>query len=865
MTERLADNAGSPISRVNPVASDGTRFERNLRTLYTAVAIIIFIVVLGVVAMLDYLYRIAETRAAVSTQNIVKTIELNIDSLIDRLNIAIQASADEIARQLAAGKLNTESVVLHLARLQDRIPEAAYIRVMDQHGNLISGQRLPWIFPEGKLNDEAVTRYLSRLQDRHPEATNIRAVDEHGDIISGQKLPWRSLNRYDQDMFTRLRDDSHLELLSGKPIYDQISELWVWPFACRINMPHGRFGGVILGTLPLLAVESLFKQVQLGPNSAIILRDRELELVAQYPVVYDGQPVATGGKPGLSPAFLAALESDPLEGTLVSELTSLDKINRTYSYRRSNSYGYLAVVGISREAALIEWRKQAWIIAGLSLAFIVSMLLSIQLIGRAWRNQERDLASLQESQLALAKAKEEAETASRAKSAFLANISHELRTPLNAILGFAQLLEKDRGMTQRNRHMLVTINRSGNHLLALINDVLEISRIEAGHSETRETVFDLIEMLQYLADMILLRAERKGLAFMVSHAPELPRYVRGDDHRLRQILINLLSNAVKYTERGGISLTAGLVDGLVRFEVADTGPGICEEDQEKIFEAFYQTENGIAKGEGAGLGLSICREHARLLGGQLGLDSRLGQGSRFVLTIPLPATEIAPARSSTQPGRVEGLESGLLPPRILMVDDNDDNRELVRHLLEDVGFEVCAVESGQQAIDTFASWNPQLVVMDMMMPLLDGYEASRRIRAMPGGREVKIVALTAIAFEENRAAVLDAGCDELVKKPLEVEQLFEVMGRLLGIRYRYSEEKALSLSEATSDLSGYPEELREKLRTAAEQLDLEKARDILMRWSQERGKEVPVEIANLLTQYRFDRIIELCNQGGKRM
>ena len=862
---RIAVGANSQISQVDTAGFAGPQFGRNLRKLYAAVAISISIVLLGMLAILDYLYRMAETRAAVTTQSLVKTIELNTDSLIDRLNIALQASADEIIRQLAIGGLDTKAVVLYLARLQERIPEAAYIRVIDEHGELISGQRLPWIFPEGKLDSEAVSRYLTRLQARNPEAANIQATDENGDLISGQKLPWTSLNHVEQDMFTRLHDDSHLDLLSGKPIYDQFSELWVWPFALRINMPQGRFGGVILGALPLLAFDSLFKQIQLGPDSAVILRDRDLGLVAHYPS-HDRKSPLGGVNQGLSPAFLSALASDPSEGTFVSETSIPTEISRTYSYRRSKPYGYLAAVGISRETALVEWRKQAWIISALSLAFAVSMLLSAKLIRRAWRDQERDMESLQESQLALAKAKEQAESASRAKSIFLANVSHELRTPLNAILGFAQLLEKDPGMSQNNRHMLVTINRSGNHLLALINDVLQISRIEAGHSETRKTIFDLSEMLQDIADMIRLRAENKGLAFTVHHASELPRYVLGDDHHLRQILINLLGNAVRYTESGWISLTVGLTDGLVRFEVADTGSGISKEDQENIFEAFYQTETGTAKGEGAGLGLSICREYTLLLGGQLSLDSQVGQGSRFVLTVPLPASETAPARSSRQLARVEGIEPGLPPPCILVVDDNNDNRELAQHLLETAGFDICTVESGQQAINTFANWTPQLILMDMMMPELDGYETSRRIRAMPGGREVKIVALTANAFEENRAAVLEAGCDELVKKPFEAEHLFEVIGRLLGIRYRYFEEKSpeLPMPYANFDLTGCPSELCEKLKAAAEQLDIEEVKGILACFGQECGMEVADGLTNLLTQYRFDQIIELCNQGGNR-
>ncbi|MEI6415446.1 MAG: ATP-binding protein, partial [Pseudomonadota bacterium] len=397
-----------------------------------------------------------------------------------------------------------------------------------------------------------------------------------------------------------------------------------------------------------------------------------------------------------------------------------------------------------------------------------------------------------------------ANAANRAKSVFLSNMSHELRTPMNAILGFARLLERDSGMSDKSRQRLATINRSGQHLLALINDVLEISRIEAGRVEIKPAAFDLGELLKELADMIHIRAEEKGLAFTLERDPGLPSQVLGDAHRLKQILINLLGNAVKYTDRGQVNLGVKGCNGRICFEVTDTGPGITQDEQVKLFQPFYQTESGIAKGEGTGLGLAISREYARLMGGELGMESQPGRGSVFRLSLPLPSTDTPALKQVVHQGRVVGLEAPAGQLRILVVDDKPDNRELVCQLLGLVGFEVETAENGQQAIDRYLTGQPRLICMDMRMPVMDGYEATRRIRELPGDRDVKIVALTASAFEEDHAGILAAGCDEVVKKPVEEDPLFGVMGKLLGLRYRYADETAPAAPPpaAEIDLSG---------------------------------------------------------------
>ena len=460
----------------------------------------------------------------------------------------------------------------------------------------------------------------------------------------------------------------------------------------------------------------------------------------------------------------------------------------------------------------------------------------------------------------LQRAKEAAEAANRAKSVFLANMSHELRTPLNAILGFAQIMARDTAIEAAHRRELETIGRAGQHLLSLINDVLEISRIEAGRTTIQNEVFALAETLAAIEEMVRVRADAKGLGLKFECHGELHPYVLGDAAHLRQVLINLLGNAVKYTERGEVGLSLYPVDGQIRFEVVDSGPGIAQEEQERIFQAFYQTEVGIRKGEGTGLGLTISREFVRLMGGELGVDSAPGQGSRFGFTIPLPAAEAPP--TVARPGRVVGLEAGQPACRVLVAEDHPDSRELIVRLLENVGFQVRAVENGQEAIAACETWRPQFIWMDMRMPVLDGYQATRRIRGLPGGRDVRIAALTASAFQEDRASILAAGCDEMVRKPIESEWLFAVMAKLLGLRFAYAESQAPASPAHEIDLTALPAAARKELGVAAEMLDLEAARGIVEHLRGDFPDQAS-DIAELIDGYRFDRLTELCSRHEK--
>ncbi len=469
-------------------------------------------------------------------------------------------------------------------------------------------------------------------------------------------------------------------------------------------------------------------------------------------------------------------------------------------------------------------------------------------------------------------ARDAAEAANRMKSVFLANMSHELRTPLNAILGFAQLMERDARIPEDERKNLAIINNSGKHLLNLINDVLEISRIEAGRLSLKRETIDLHELLASLTEIMALRAQGKGLALRLERAVALPRFIVGDLGKLRQILLNLLSNAVKYTPHGEVVLAAGVAEpdantpegaSSLVFEVRDTGVGIEADAHEKIFQPFYQTEYGIQLGEGTGLGLTICREYARLVGGSLSVDSTPGVGSTFRFVLPAePAPP--PEHLDTPRGHVVRLAPDQPAYRILVAEDQPDNQRLITQLLRQVGFQCRVADNGRDAVELFQSWHPHLIWMDMRMPVMNGYQAARAIRALPGGARVPIVALTASAFEEDEADILAAGCDEILKKPIRQDRFYDVMARKLDLRYLYVREPREPTHPerlANGGLKGLPAAQLQALASAAEQLDTDAVAAAIAA-IRENDKALANDLAQLADDYEFDRIARACREAA---
>jgi len=427
-------------------------------------------------------------------------------------------------------------------------------------------------------------------------------------------------------------------------------------------------------------------------------------------------------------------------------------------------------------------------------AIVAYMLLAIALIVLAIRLRERHTLRrtallerrVHERTLQLEEAEARAVEANRAKSVFLANMSHELRTPLNAVIGFAQLMARSRTMSEADRENLSIIRRGGEHLLGLINDVLSISKIEAGKMSAERRPFDARELIAGVAELIRARTDAAGLALVVDVARSFPPAVLGDEGKLRQVLINLLGNAVKFTETGTITVRAAWAGGRATFEVSDTGHGIDEHEIATLFQPFVQTATGRQAKEGTGLGLVITQQLVRLMGGDIAVRSRRGEGTTFRFDVELPvATERVIHR---QAKRVIGLAAGERR-RIAVVDDTRDNRVLLRKLLESVGFEVRDAANGQDAVELWRTWHPDLIFMDQRMPIMDGSEATRAIRAAEVGERTPIIALTASAFEHEREAILMHGADEFVVKPFAEETIFDVIARHVGVRFIYEGER----------------------------------------------------------------------------
>ncbi|MBF2008208.1 MAG: response regulator [Chlorogloeopsis fritschii C42_A2020_084] len=588
------------------------------------------------------------------------------------------------------------------------------------------------------------------------------------------------------------------------------------------------------------------------------------------------------------------------------------------------------------------------------------------------------LAQTQRQSQALQQALVAADAANRAKSEFLTNMSHELRTPLNVILGFTQVMNRDSSLSNENQHNLAIINRAGEHLLNLINDILEMSKIEAGRTTLNLSSFDLILLLDNLQQMLHIRAATKDLQLVFEYAPEIPRHIISDSSKLRQVLLNLLGNAIKFTDSGSVKLKvdignkkkdtekslsisscldashhptqnhpllekpryaplpveepllseavpaeatprlhqppsrsgipfrtmvqheAGFCEQApkspdsvcLHFQVIDTGHGISPEEIELLFEAFGQTEIGRKSQQGTGLGLAISRKYVQLMGGEISVSSTVGIGSKFAFDIQVNLPSSSEIQTTATPNhRVNSLAPGQSEYRILVVDDANDSRKLLVTLLKNIGFAVREAANGTEAVCIWESWQPHVILMDMRMPVMDGYEATREIRARERrsggegerGREFPascartvIIALTANVFEEQRQAMISAGCTDFINKPFREQIILEKLNQYLGVKYLYqaencqiiqekqiNTEESLISADLVALLSTMSPEWLIKVHQAAAQCSDDLILELLKQLPPEKSLLVNW-LKDLAQNFQFNKIIELTNINIKK-
>jgi signal transduction histidine kinase/DNA-binding NarL/FixJ family response regulator len=540
-------------------------------------------------------------------------------------------------------------------------------------------------------------------------------------------------------------------------------------------------------------------------------------------------------------------------------------------YRWLNEQDIALIVEICQDEAFGPARQLASTIVLVGLISVLGLSIGVNWLARQLSASRKKLEDYSH-QLQL-KA-QEAETANRAKSLFLANMSHELRTPLNAILGFSQLMTRNTATNLEQKEFLEIINRSGEHLLNLINDVLDMSKIEAGKITLNNESFDLHELLQIIREMFKMKAEAQKLRFEFILAPDLPQYIVSDSRKIRQLLINLLSNAVKFTSTGGVTLRAWVESGdrnssdpktQLYFEVSDTGKGIAPEELERLFEPFVQTASGIKSEGGTGLGLAISRQFVELMGGSIQVTSTLGQGSTFTFDLQVSLIEPSQLETILITKQVKYLAPGQPDYRIAIADDRESNRLVLEKLLNSVGFNTRTATNGQEAIALWQDWQPHLIWMDMRMPVLDGYAATRQIKSQPDGKNTVIIALTASAFEEQREEVLAAGCDDFVRKPFTEQVIFNKLAKYLGVKYTYETPsdfvelqvpQIVSKIPITQQISSLPPELISQIHQAAIAVDGEQIKQLINSIPPSH-QTVASAIAQMNRNYDFDAIIDL--------
>ncbi|MBN0988197.1 hybrid sensor histidine kinase/response regulator [Amphritea pacifica] len=557
--------------------------------------------------------------------------------------------------------------------------------------------------------------------------------------------------------------------------------------------------------------------------------------------------------------------------------TNLDPGDYTFRVKASNNDSVWNELGTTLEITILPPWWATWWFRVLVAVFIVALILAgyryrLRNLRKKTVELEREVAlrtreltesnqQLQIAEKAAEQDRQKAEAANRAKSVFLANMSHELRTPLNAILGYADILHRNREVSGSAHAGLHIIQHSGEHLLTLINDILDLARVESGKLELHPAPFNLTSFLRQIMGIIQARAEEKNLSLTFESLSPLPDMVVADETRLRQVLLNLLGNAVKFNDEGSVSLTAealqqaqhgGVEDISLRFRVVDSGVGIAADQLQRIFQPFEQTGEALRQEEGTGLGLAISQQIVQQMGGLLQVESEPGKGSVFWFDLTLPVSERGSGEESLlRQGPVVGYEG--VRRKVLVVDDKLFNRQLLVDLLQPAGFELDEAEDGQQAIDKALLWRPDVIVMDLVMPVKSGFDAAHEMRQRPELKDVFLIAVSASVSESDRGKSYESGFDEFLPKPIMVQRLFDLLAARLKLTWVYADADG----ETEVPMNAPPSEQLKELLELAEQGQIFEIQVLATRLEEESDAYIPFaqQLQKLAKGFEMQRII----------